>query len=771
MSPWQPRQTAPGRSSGSPLLAVNFLPVTYMADKFPAGMIAFESAEQLTELREDLTGTHVVTRVGDQIACVPLSADAPAVGRQAELDVREDRLIAARLVEAALVRDVLATRYKLRSLKPPIFVNRARDLMQETARDLGIELAGVQVHPQYSLSARATGPTGRPGIILGIKTRYEISLPASELLRHGVPVLGRYVLVDPDDLNPLLDPVAARRLAGAVEAVTGGQLTLVDAPRDRLVPASDAWLQGRRDVVHDVVHVLAGSAAAKILDRLDSATFSVVGAEGRLSKTRELASWFSRHQLHLAAGLTATVGLPVGADEPKRTVVKSLRLHEPKFVFSPGGDKTSPSATRGLAEYGPYDSESFSPKRPSITVVTPSAFKGTVETFVKLFLDGVPRPDVPRPGVFDKGFIRKYHLGPCDVSIEAFDSRPDDVAAYKSACLAALERPTKPDLAFVITSEEQEALRGDESPYLVCKSAFMGQGVPVQDVQIETIRAGNLAYPLDSIALASYAKLGGTPYVIAAAPTMTQELVIGIGSAHVRQATLTDPERVVGITTVFSADGNYLLSNRSREVDYADYPGELLRSLESCIGHVKDRNGWQPDDALRLIFHVFKPLKDIEARAVKDLAGKLTGEYAKVQFAFLHLSDEHEWMLFDQNSDGYKERGRGVPDRGHAVEVSRSEMLVSVAGPREMKLPLQGLPRPLLLKLHRESTFTDLEYLARQVFRFTYMSWRRPYPSKKPVTILYSDLIAELLGNLRHVKNWNADIVSSPSLRDKRWFL
>ena len=93
------------------------------------------------------------------------------------------------------------------------------------------------------------------------------------------------------------------------------------------------------------------------------------------------------------------------------------------------------------------------------------------------------------------------------------------------------------------------------------------------------------------------------------------------------------------------------------------------------------------------------------------------------------------------------------------------------SGPRDMKHRLQGLPRPLLLMLHRESTFTDLEYLARQVFRFTYMSWRRPYPSKKPVTILYSDLIAELLGNLRHVKNWNADIVSSPSLRDKRWFL
>ena len=95
-------------------------------------------------------------------------------------------------------------------------------------------------------------------------------------------------------------------------------------------------------------------------------------------------------------------------------------------------------------------------------------------------------------------------------------------------------------------------------------------------------------------------------------------------------------------------------------------------------------------------------------------------------------------------------------------------MLISVTGPRDMKLPLQGLPRPLLLKLHRESTFTDLEYLAGQVFRFTYMSWRRPYPSRTPVTILYSDLIAGLLGHLRHVRNWNADIVSSPALRDKQ---
>jgi hypothetical protein len=766
MSSWQPRHATPGRSSGASLLAVNFLPVSYTADKFFADIVPFETSGQLRELRAKLAGTHVVTRAGDRIACVPFSNEAPSVGARAELDVRDDRRIAARLVEEALVRDVLAPRYKLRSLSPPKFVNRARDFFQEAARATGAELDGVHVYPQYSLSARATGPGGGPGIVLGVKTRYEISLPVSELIRRGVRVVGHYVLVDSDDeLDPRLDPLAARRLAGAIEAVTAGQLLLQDAPRSQNMPAGAAWLEGRRDVVHDVVHALAGTAADAILNRLDKLAFDVTGAEGRLSKTRELAAWFGRGRLELACGLAATVGLPAGVSGPGRAPLRSRRLAEPTYEFAPGGGKTSRSATHGLDEHGPYDSESFTPKNPIIAVVTPAAFKGAAETFMRSFLDGVPR------SAFAKGFTRKYHLSSCEVTFESFDAPPGDVAAYRNACLSALQKPGKPDLAFVITSEEQEALRGNDSPYLACKSVFMGQGVPVQNVQIETVRADDLAYPLDSIALASYAKLGGTPYVLAAAAAMTQELVIGIGSAHVRQARLTNPDRVVGITTVFSADGSYLLSNQSREADYADYPAELLRSLESCIGYVRERNGWQPEDALRLIFHVFKPLKDIEARAVKDLARKLAGEYAKVEFAFLTVSDDHDWLLFDQNADGYNGRGKGVPSRGHAVAVSRSEMLISVTGPRDIKLRLQGLPRPLLLKLHHESTFTDLEYLAGQAFRFTSMSWRRPYPSREPVTILYSDLIAGLLGQLRQVKNWNSDIVSSPALRDKRWFL
>nr|MDT0664943.1 hypothetical protein [Micromonospora sp. DSM 115978] len=190
---------------------------------------------------------------------------------------------------------------------------------------------------------------------------------------------------------------------------------------------------------------------------------------------------------------------------------------------------------------------------------------------------------------------------------------------------------------------------------------------------------------------------------------------------------------------------------------------------------IKARNGWQPQDTVRLVFHVFKEIKDREARAIKALVAGLTTEYADVQFAFVTVSEYHSWMIYDRSAPGVEARGarkgRYVPARGHAVSISRSEMLITTTGPRELKTPVQGAPHPLLIKLHRESTFTDLDYIAAQVFRFTAMSWRRLYPSRQPVTVSYSDLIARLLGQLREVSNWNSDIVTSPRLRESRWFL
>jgi hypothetical protein len=774
--PVSPKQRAPN-------LVANFLPVRFRgAAAFHAGVVPFESPERLVSLREELRGTHVVRRDADQVVCVPVVPDAPEVGKQRKFVIGEHRPLTMRLVREALVGQVIAMRYKLAAFARPTFISRyaQHDLLAQAAGGHQGALSQLHVYPEYMLDARVCGPSSQPGIIIGLKTRYEIDLTVAELIQHGLAAEGRYVLAETGEVpfNPDLDGHVYRKLTGAVESVRDGRLILRDAPVLAEVEADRAWVEGRRDVFQEVVALLTGGRQHHVLEMLEEAKFGLLGADGRLNRITALARRLGEAgPLKIANEVQVEIGLPIGSPLADASVVavKSTEYGEPVFVFDPAGDKTSKSAERGLAEFGPFDSQFFTPRRPRIVVLTPRGFQGTAEIFMDQFRRGVPDSNV-----YTQGFARKYRLADCDVVIDAFDAGPRDAAAYRDACLAVAQSADKPDLAVVVTSEAQEGLQGDDSPYLVAKSTLMGQGIPVQEVQFETMRRGNPASTLDSMALQCYAKLSGIPYVIAAPRTITHELVVGIGSAHVNPSRFGTPERVVGITTVFSADGNYILSNTSREADYDRYPQELLRALQVSIDDVQKRNAWQPEDAIRLIVHVFKPLKETEAGAVKQLVKNLLSEYRSVEFAFVHISDEHSWALFDTNAPG---RGnaqmpsgqrqpiaRSVPRRGHAVIIGPGEILLTVKGPYDVKIVTQGLPQPLLLKLHPASTFTDIEYLAGQAFRFTAISWRRFYPSGRPVTILYSDLIASLLGRLRHVKNWNADIIST-KFRTSRWFL
>lgn len=682
----------------SPLLAFNFLPVRFSAEEFKGGLIDFESPEQLIHLRTELTGTHVVARTRSGIACVPLKADADLRGAPTTFRTRDHQPLAMRLVQEALLRSVLGWGYKLRRRVPPVFVSRlpGKDLLEPSVRGRRQEALGkLHVYPEFRLDSRAIGPSNHPGVIVGVKSRYEIDMTVEELIHHGVDVRGLYVLSEDAtvEADPAMDRHATRHAVGAVDHIDGTDLFLRDAPGITRVAASHAWLESRRETFNDVISTLAGADSGRILRELEQATFDLLGAFGRYEGAVRIGTRLGRNgALPVADNLSVTIDPPVGSSNGRK--VTGTRYESPTFQFDQAGDKTSRSADRGLDEFGPFDVEFFARKRPRIAVITPRAHKGVVENFLTKFLHGI-----------------------------------------------------------------------------------QGARVPVQEVRIETVRQSKLAYPLNSIALACYAKLGGIPFVIAAPRTLAHELVIGIGSAHVKESRLTEPERVVGITTVFSADGNYLLSNTSREADYDDYPRELLLSLTDCIDTIKNRNAWHTGDELRLVFHVFKPLKDVEATAVKKLVQGLTQTYAKVEFAFVHVSTDHDWVMFDRTSAGIRSwgadgrtKGHYVAERGHAVPMGKRELLVAVGGPMDLKSALHGVPKPLLLKLHPQSTFTDIEYLGRQAFRFTSMSWRNMYPSRNPVTILYSDLIAELLGHLRHVRNWNADAVTT-KLRSSRWFL
>ena len=63
-----------------------------------------------------------------------------------------------------------------------------------------------------------------------------------------------------------------------------------------------------------------------------------------------------------------------------------------------------------------------------------------------------------------------------------------------------------------------------------------------------------------------------------------------------------------------------------------------------------------------------------------------------------------------------------------------------------------------------------MTYLTRQVNTFACHSWRSYFPSPLPVTILYSELIARLLGHLSTLPQWNPSQMLG-RIGETRWFL
>lgn len=115
-------------------------------------------------------------------------------------------------------------------------------------------------------------------------------------------------------------------------------------------------------------------------------------------------------------------------------------------------------------------------------------------------------------------------------------------------------------------------------------------------------------------------------------------------------------------------------------------------------------------------------------------------------------------------------KGVLAPARGTIVRIGRWTRAVAVNSHRLIKRANSPLPKPLLINLHQDSTFFDLDYLAEQVLKFTALSWRSTLPAATPVSIYYSERIAELLARLRQVPDWSATALSV-RLRWSRWFL
>lgn len=763
-------------------LFLNFSAIDFGDPGLEAEVLPYgeDGAEFLSRLRQDHWRTHIFRREGaDTLLGVPVVQGAPQLSEQR----RRVRLQENLHLASALVRNALLT--YLHSLQRPIlrydpihFTTAKNELLQPCLPKGASRPAWLAVFLLHEMTVRPIYFHKRKpfvALITDLRTTRRADRTVAELLIDGFSPEGYYVVRKrPGSQDPRIQP--GIELLGKIQRVSGTTLELTDTREGfETVQAADVMLE--RNSFDAVLQHYYRSESDAIKAALVKAKSDLRYGPNRLARIKSIVDHFAKQPLNIAPGIDVSFSHLLSSSEA--TFPSTDAAPKPVFVFDQAASKTSTWSDGGIDRHGPYTAKVFTPTRPHLCVVCLRANKGRVEQFLHKFLNGVSSPAGSNGrNYFEKGLLRKYQLQ--DVTYEFFFAEGQSASAYKAACTSAIDRHSSKrfDLALIQIEESFHDLPTKSNPYFITKESFLTHQIPVQEFEIETAQRQDrsLAICLNNMALATYAKLNGIPWLLKGNPTIAHELVIGLGSAQISDHRLGDRERFVGITTVFSGDGNYHLSSASRAVPFDNYTSAFKEALRNTIQKVRTDMNWRPKDHVRLMFHAaFKRFSDFDTIIVQQIVRELSSEY-EVEYAFVEIHESHPYLLFDDSSEGkldFETRGtKGVfaPQRSTILQLSNREALLSLTGPSEVKRPQDGLPSPLLVSLHRCSTFSDLTYITRQIFTFSCHSWRTFLPASLPVTIQYSDLIAKALGGLSQLDRWNPDVMIG-RIGKTRWFL
>jgi hypothetical protein len=522
-----------------------------------------------------------------------------------------------------------------------------------------------------------------------------------------------------------------------------------------------------------------------------------VHARSLASKLRELVRPKSRHRLASALvhdrlqGADAQRGIPIlsnvfvkfgemqsagGEHFPSR------RLVEPEFSFDSAGDKYSKRVDTGLRKHGPYDYHQQRSRSFRVLVVAPTENKGEVSIAIEKLLNGIRTQQDVFAGL--KDMYRLSRLEVVSTYCESASGAP--MKRYAEAVTNAISQASdrvglrsKFDLVLVVISSAHRQLPNSENPYLQTKAlAFVLDGTPTQAITIEKLRHKDyeLQYILNTMSLACYAKLGGTSHVLKLPGTALDgatELVFGVGRAINRQGRFGRRDETIGFATVFRANGEYLYNDSTPYCDESAYERALDVTIRRTVERVAAFEQLSRGSAIRLIFHVPRRPGHREAKAILNAVGKLP-EFA-VEFALLHVNDDHNVQLFDVGDfprhspmNQMKKADAQIPARGWSVHLGPRERLLTFIGPAQYRG--QGTPAPLRITLDKRSTFRDIEYLSQQLFSMSFMNVGSLNPGAVPVTIAYAERLAHLTGNLRGVQQWTVDLIRT-KLSRRLWFV
>jgi hypothetical protein len=758
----------------------NFYPIKFHFEDYD--VVRVEANEKsLQNLRNTYNTTHSFFQHGDYIYISNMTGEDLGIGKTTKLSVLGDFEVTASLVKHIFFKTFLENYpgYKLNGFYPFILqsAKAENDLIRKyLPKGLQGRLSYLK-QIEVQLRKCILNNEERIGFVVNSYRQWKLDVSCKELQEKKFDIKNREVIhsVSIPGLENILLP--DETLVGYVKDVKGDFAIIVTNEGEQEYKLEELYLRKTMKNIEDFLGFALRSPnkATQILSRLKIDKQSSISPKSILKSINSACKVLFYDKNGNSLFYENKDGFCFSLDDKNERIYKTYELEPPLFVFDPSRLRTNSGADFGLVNYGPYDSGQFTPKEPTILVICHQRTRGRATQFLKELIDGMPNSKY-----FKKGLKSKYELHRIKLDIKEINS-------YSISEIEQITRKIKytPDIVIIeipVSFKNERIV--SRSLYFQSKAHFLNLQIPIQIITSEIINKYD-EYKLNAIALQMYAKLGGLPWTIQTKESVDKEIIIGIGNSIFRNNAYqgNKQNRIVGISTFFSADGQYMMSGNIKDVPYDSYFQELLDSLKESISVLSKEYAWQKNQTVRFIFHIFKPIKNIEFEVVKELV-KECSNY-KIQFAFVTISERHPFIMFDNNQKGVtkwgKTIGEFIPFRGANIVINDSTCLVQMLGVKEMKTGKQGASNPIQIRILKPTSygveddilpylFHDLHYITQHIFKFTYLSWRGFMPNQKPATMLYSGLISRLLGKLRMIPGWKSEVINF-NLKRKKWFL
>lgn len=423
--------------------------------------------------------------------------------------------------------------------------------------------------------------------------------------------------------------------------------------------------------------------------------------------------------------------------------IPSFLLNKKEYLFNI--NNSAFSQFQGIRNYGPY-------KRIDENVIFVFIFESQFKSFAnQLYLSLIGKLNPGTFSGFDSMFKIKFGLN---------NVKQISVSNYTELELLETVKKVKEykDLnnkviGIFIEDHDVDNKVYTSANYYFLKYNFIKEDIPLQVINYRALGEKNsLKWSTSNVALAIFSKLGGIPWIVK--PSNNNCLILGIGSSHKVDSETHKISKYFAYSVCLDSSGLYKsLEVLADETDQKNYLNKLQNNLVALLKSGKYNT--YTSCVLHLPFKIKRGEIEALSKAIQQIS--------QMEFIVIKINLDNKFF-------GYSFHNTYVPYESSFIKLSKSQYLVWFEGllfGKEIVDKRLGNPVHIqFLNLPNSNTIDERKYL-QDVLNLSGANWRGFNAKSVPISIYYSQLIANYTKAFEYLENYDEKILSN----ERPWFL